>query len=101
MRKPPVDLKATLENAAGGALQGIIGSALGETPAQTEARVEEAKKTATDLTGLVKKKKKAEPEVSDAQANGQESNGTKRKAEDVAEEESAKKVKVIEEEEAA
>ncbi|KAG5984648.1 hypothetical protein E4U55_003869 [Claviceps digitariae] len=35
----------------------ILGAALGESAAETHARVEEAKKTATDLTGLVRKKK--------------------------------------------
>lgn len=89
---------------------GILGAALGESAEQTQARVEEAKKTATDLTGLVRKKNKEElkpaeePVVKDAeepkvetQANGEESNGTKRKAEEPAEEdEPAKKAKVEE-----
>ncbi|KAM0333261.1 hypothetical protein ACHAQA_001922 [Verticillium albo-atrum] len=98
MRKPQVDIKAALEAAAGSAIQGIMGSALGESAAETEARVEEAKKTATDLTGLVRKKKKDEAQPAEGQMNGHESNGTKRKAEEPAEsDESAKKVKVAEE----
>lgn len=97
MKKPPVDLKATLEAATGSAMQGILGSVLGESAADTQARVEEAKKTATDLSGLVRKKKKDEPEPSAAGANGQGSNGTKRKADDeLAEDESSKKAKVEE-----
>lgn len=97
MRKPAIDFKSVLGAAAGDALQGIFGSALGETPAQTSARVEEAKKTATDLTGLVRKKKKDEPQASAAQANGHDSNGAKRKAEEpVGNEDGSKKPKVSE-----
>ncbi|KAM0285680.1 hypothetical protein ACHAQH_001386 [Verticillium albo-atrum] len=97
MRKPQVDIKAALEAAAGTAMQGIMGSALGESAADTEARVEEAKKNATDLTGLVRKKKKDEAQPAE-QTNGNGSNGTKRKAEEPAEsDESAKKAKVAEE----
>src|SRR5690349_4065427 len=96
MKKPPVDIKATLEAATGSAMQGILGSMLGESAAETQARVEEAKKTATDLSGLVRKKKKDEDEpAATAESNGQASNGTKRKADDEpAEDESSKKAKV-------
>lgn len=62
---------------------GILGAALGESAVETEARIEEAKKTATDLTGLVRKKGKAA--VSPAavvQATASETNGGKRKAEE-------------------
>lgn len=97
MKKPPVDLQATLEAATGEAMQGILGSVLGESAAQTEARIEEAKKTATDLTGLVRKKKKDEPAAAvEAPANGTGSNGTKRKAEEPADEDVSKKAKVEE-----
>lgn len=41
---------------------GILGAALGESSTETEARIEEAKKTATDLTGLVRKKDKRKAE---------------------------------------
>ncbi|KAK1980749.1 hypothetical protein LZ30DRAFT_722318 [Colletotrichum cereale] len=104
LRKPPIDVNAAL---GGDGVGGILGAALGESAAQTQARVEEAKKTATDLTGLVRKKNKDEPKSADkpaeeakateVPANGEESNGTKRKAEDSAEaDESAKKAKVEE-----
>lgn len=96
MKKPPVDLKATLEAATGTAMQGILGSVLGESAQATEARVEEAKKTATDLTGLVRKKKKDEPLSTGASPGGSESNGTKRKAEEPTGDESSKKAKVEE-----
>jgi hypothetical protein len=69
---------------------------LGETPEQTEARLEEAKKTATDLSSLVRKKKKEEPATSEAPANGADSNGTKRKAEEPADEDASKKAKIEE-----
>jgi len=60
---------------------------LGESPADAAARIEEAKKTATDLTGIVRKKAKPAPEAS---ANG--TNG-KRKLADDAESNGSKKAK--------
>lgn len=60
---------------------------MGESPAEAQARIEEAKKGATDLTGLVRRKAKA-PEAT----NGAVTNG-KRKAEEV-EEPETKKAKV-------
>lgn len=55
--------------------------------------IEAAKKKATDLSGLVRKKAKEEPKVADrpavTQANGQDSNGGKRKAEEPLEAETA------------
>lgn len=78
-------------------LGGILGAALGESAAETKARVEEAKKTATDLSGLVRKKNKEAPAPDaapvPAAAPEAESNG-KRKAEEPAEESEAKKAKV-------
>ncbi|OLN85560.1 NASP-related protein sim3 [Colletotrichum chlorophyti] len=101
LRKPPIDVNAAL---GGDGVGGILGAALGESSAQTQARIEEAKKTATDLTGLVRKKKKEEPKPAEesieeskaagAQATGEESNGTKRKAEPAEEDESSKKARV-------
>ncbi|EON99309.1 putative histone h1-binding protein [Phaeoacremonium minimum UCRPA7] len=84
LRKPPIDVNAAL--AGSDPMGGILGAALGESAAQTEARIEEAKKTATDLTGLVRKKAKEEPKptAEEAKTNGHESNG-KRKAEEPAE----------------
>ncbi|KAG6048997.1 hypothetical protein E4U17_006966 [Claviceps sp. LM77 group G4] len=83
-------------------LGSILGGTLGESAADTQARVEEAKKTATDLTGLVRKKKPAateEPSKSTAAAtDASASTGEKRKAEEDASvtAESPKKSKVDE-----
>jgi HAT1-interacting factor 1 len=87
LKKPPVDVQGVL--GADNAMSGILGAALGESAAETEARLEEAKKSAKDLSSLVRKKEK-KPEASPAP----ETNG-KRKAEDAAEgDEESKKVKV-------
>jgi HAT1-interacting factor 1 len=52
---------------------GILGAALGESSTETEARIEEAKKTATDLTGLVRKKDKRKAgEGAEGGAEGQD-----------------------------
>ncbi|KAG6160517.1 hypothetical protein E4U37_008078 [Claviceps purpurea] len=83
-------------------LGSILGGTLGESAADTQARVEEAKKTATDLTGLVRKKKPAateEPSESAAAApDASTSTSGKRKAEEDASvtAESPKKSKVDE-----
>lgn len=78
-------------------LGGILGASIGESPADAAARIEEATKNATDLSGLVRHKKKpkssedatTEPNDSTNGANG------KRKAEDGNEDsDSAKKAKV-------
>jgi hypothetical protein len=75
----------------GNSMGGVLGTTLGETPEQAAARIEEAKKGANDLTGLVrrKEKKSAEP-TPEPSTNG------KRKAEDEPAEEgdNAKKAKV-------
>jgi hypothetical protein len=89
LKAPPVDVKDALYGAEG-TPGGILGAALGESPTEAAARIEEAKKNATDLTGLIKRKKKVGEEAS-ADTNGTSTNG-KRKAEDD-EEESVKKVK--------
>ena len=66
----------------GNSMGGILETTIGETPIEAAARLEEAKKGANDLTGLVRKKEKKE------EANGAEipavSAGTngKRKVED-------------------
>jgi HAT1-interacting factor 1 len=74
---------------------GILGATLGESPADAAARIEEAKKTATDLTGLVRRKAKQDASTPEPSAS---TNGTnrKRKAEDGAEDSDAKKAKVEE-----
>lgn len=55
----------------GGLLGGLMG---GQPNAEADARIEEAKKTATDLTGLVRKKGKPAPAPAASKS--------KRKAED-------------------
>ncbi|KAM0424636.1 hypothetical protein ACHAPT_010162 [Fusarium lateritium] len=94
LRNDPIDA-AGLLGADATPLGGILGAALGESAAETKARVEEAKKTATDLSGLVRKKNKDAPVPAPepAAAPEAESNG-KRKAEEPAEESEAKKAKV-------
>lgn len=92
-----------MQAALGGeAIGGILGAALGQSAVETEARIEEAKKTATDLTGLVRKKGKptaAAPEApvstetTEKSAEVESGTNNKRKAEDdvVIEDESSKK----------
>lgn len=75
LRKPPVDVDTML--GADNPMSGILGAALGESSSETAARVEEAKKNATDLSSLVRKK--AKTEEPSANTNG---GGSKRKAED-------------------
>jgi HAT1-interacting factor 1 len=72
---------------------GILGATLGESPAEAAARIEEAKKTANDLTGLIRRKAKTDTATPAPTASTNGSNG-KRKAEDDAEESDSKKVKV-------
>jgi len=72
---------------------GILGAALGETPAQADARLSEAKKTATDLTGLVRKRAKPDEPVSSAAANGN-GNGKRKADDDDAAESDSKKARV-------
>lgn len=90
MRKDPVDLEGVL--GAENPMTGILGAALGESPADAQARIEEAKKGATDLSSLVRKKEK-KPEATET---APETNG-KRKAEEIADgSEDTKKAKVEE-----
>lgn len=99
MKKDPFDAAALL-GGEGNPLGGILGAALGESAAETQARVEEAAKTATDLTGLVRKKKAKDENSASASPAPVVSAGTngKRKAEDDAPDaaESPKKAKVEE-----
>jgi len=91
LKGPPIDVKAAVYGPAGGAvLSGVLGATIGESPEQAAARVEEATKHATDLTGMVRKKAKQEGDAKEM--NGA---GAKRKAEDdVVDQESLKKAKV-------
>ena len=99
LKSPLINVKEALygpDGVAGADSSGILGAVLGESPAEAAARVEEAKKTANDLTGLVRRKKgakssEATPEPG-AITNG--ANG-KRKAEDDADDsDNVKKARV-------
>ncbi|KAG8168511.1 hypothetical protein KVR01_001260 [Diaporthe batatas] len=76
LRGPPIDMKAAL--GADPMVGGILGAALGESSTETEARIEEAKKTATDLTGLVRKKDKRKAEGAAAEGQDGEEEPSKR-----------------------
>ena len=79
---------------------GILRAALGESPGEAQKRIEEAKKNATDLTGLVRRKAKATETTESSETAADGTNGTvtsgKRKAEDLEQEggEGSKKAKV-------
>lgn len=66
LRQAPVSIDDPIGIGAidgSGALNGILGSILGVSPAAQRARLEEASKSANDLTDLVKRKKPAETEI--------------------------------------
>lgn len=92
LRKPPVHIKEALAPTKDDIMGGILGAMLGESPADAAARVEEAKKTATDLTGMVRRKEK-KAAASEVATNGASTNG-KRKAEEDSIETESKKAKV-------
>ncbi|KAI0099449.1 hypothetical protein F4814DRAFT_433263 [Daldinia grandis] len=92
LRKPPMDVNSVL--ASDDAMLGVLGTALGESTTNKEARLEEAKKGAKDVSGLVRKKAKDDSKPETEQVK--ETNG-KRKAEETAPgEEETKKPKVEE-----
>lgn len=89
LQKPPMDVNSVL--AGDDPVLGLLGAAIGESATEKQARLEEAKKAAKDVSGLVRKKAKEEPKPEAEQTNG------KRKAEDAAPgEDDAKKAKVEE-----
>ncbi|CAH0059255.1 unnamed protein product [Clonostachys solani] len=93
LRNDPIDTKGLL-GADANPLGGVLGALAGESSAETKARIDEASKTATDLSGLVRKKKTKEEAAPAEVSSETESNG-KRKAEDDADEDdSAKRAKV-------
>jgi HAT1-interacting factor 1 len=82
-----VDVQGVL--GADNPMSGILGAALGESAAETQARVLEAKKNANDVSGLIRKKEKKPEAEQVSGANG------KRKAEEPADDaEASKKTKV-------
>jgi len=77
----------------GNSMGGVLGTTLGETPEQAAARIEEAKKGANDLTGLVRRKEKKSAEPTPEPTNG--TNGKRKAEEEPADEgDNAKKAKV-------
>lgn len=70
---------------------GILGATLGEAPADAAARLEEAKKTATDVSGLIRKK--AKPTLSETPASTNSTNGKRKLEEETTESDSNKKTK--------
>jgi len=94
LKAPPVDVKDVLYGASNGGnpAGGILGATIGESPVDAAARVEEAKKTANDLTGLVRHKKKAKTEESTPEPNG--SNGKRKAEDDLEADDEVKKIKV-------
>jgi HAT1-interacting factor 1 len=93
LKGPAIDTKGLLGAVSVNPLGGVLGATLGESPAEQAARIEEAKKTATDLTGLVRKKEKKSTDTATPESSTNGTNG-KRKAEDDVEEGENKKAKV-------
>ncbi|KAK7215564.1 hypothetical protein V2G26_003567 [Clonostachys chloroleuca] len=94
LRNDPIDTKGLL-GADANPLGGVLGALAGESSAETKARIDEASKTATDLSGLVRKKKTKEEEAAPADVPSETESNGKRKAEDNADEDdSAKRAKV-------
>ncbi|KAI1438370.1 hypothetical protein GGR50DRAFT_639410 [Xylaria sp. CBS 124048] len=91
LRKPPVDVNAALGE--DNPLSGLLGDVLGGA---SSARVEEAKKNAKDLTGLVRKKAKEEPKKEEPRPEAEGSNGKRKAEEPVDAEDESKKAKLDE-----
>jgi HAT1-interacting factor 1 len=93
---PGIDMKEALygPDALAGInpMGGILGATLGEAPADAAARLEEAKKTATDVSGLIRKKAKLTPSELPASTNG--TNGKRKLEEETVGGEANKKAKV-------
>ncbi|RFU36161.1 hypothetical protein B7463_g193, partial [Scytalidium lignicola] len=95
LKASPVNLNLKEELYGGGTSEGVLGATTGESPAAAKARIEEAKKTATDLTGLVRRKKNPKASEASTPEPSNEGGNIKRKAEDEGEDsDHAKKAKV-------
>jgi len=57
-------------------MAGLLAEMLGESPAQSKARIDEASKNANDISGLVRHKKKPKAEPSDTAAGPETSTAT-------------------------
>ncbi|KJR89110.1 HAT1-interacting factor 1 [Sporothrix schenckii 1099-18] len=105
LRKPPIDLNAAVNGPAGAGLGGLLGALSGGAAGgfggasgsgSGSAVGSDAKKPATDLTGLVRKKAKDVPAPAALSADASSTNG-KRKAEEPADgsDEEAKKARTV------
>lgn len=92
LRSPAISLAGSTGGPQADAIGGLLAQVLGQSAGEQKARIEEATKNANDLTGLVKKKPKAQPSNGTTQS-ASSSNG-KRKLEDDAESSEEKKTKV-------
>ena len=82
-------------SSGGNPLGGVLGTTVGESPSEMAARIEEAKKNATDVSGLVRHKPKKAAVEAAVETNGSNGANGKRKAEDEPEVEvDTKKAKV-------
>ncbi|TVY80908.1 NASP-related protein sim3 [Lachnellula suecica] len=93
LKNPPIDVdgvKAALGMGSGNSMGGVLGTTLGETPEQAAARIEEAKKGANDLSGLVRRKAKA----TEATPEPVSTNGKRKADEEPEDSDNAKKAKV-------
>lgn len=91
LKGPLLDVKNALYGADANPMGGILSAILGESPVAAAARIEEAKKKATDVSSLIRKKEKKPV----AESNGTATNGNgKRKIEDGEGDSEAKKAKV-------
>lgn len=91
-----------MQAALGGeAIGGLLGGLIGQPAEKAEARIEEAKKTATDLTGLVRKKTKPAPAAAAPEAAAEPSNGKRKAEDDVVMDDATKKPRTEEAEKSA
>ncbi|CAK7209570.1 hypothetical protein SBRCBS47491_000488 [Sporothrix bragantina] len=102
LRKPPIDLNAAVNGPAGAGLGGLLGALSGGAAGSFGSGVQEAKKAATDLSGLVRKKAKDVSTAATApaaeEASATNGSSTKRKAEEPADgsDDEAKKARTVE-----
>ncbi|KAH8820949.1 putative NASP-related protein sim3 [Xylogone sp. PMI_703] len=95
LKASPVNLNLKEELYGGATSEGVLSGSTGESPTAANARIEEAKKTANDLTGLVRRKKNPKASESSTPEPSNEAGNGKRKAEDEGEDsDHAKKAKV-------
>ncbi|KAK2762817.1 hypothetical protein FQN54_000992 [Arachnomyces sp. PD_36] len=81
LRRPPVSINdATAGDDRTSSLNSLLGQIMNQPPADQKSRLEEASKGATDLSGLVRKKKTAAPVPMDQPEQPESRSGKKRSA---------------------